>query len=289
MMQYTKGLLLAAILISGCSSIQTPITRLPEGSQATSPDALKTIKLAIPQTLLTKIEENTQSLLFDGIDSPVAAFELPVIPAGISVEIVSQIKDTVFLPQARVVNQNGETMVEFPTQAFRYVKPRLAEGNRLVAEKLVFPTADTKTLTLLVFTDKSQLDGMTPVIHPARLDAEARGNYLPEVKDIQIPHSLTGELSVSVRPPKSGWFSSTQATPAPLPVLSSEQTAVTKQKKVSTLTPQQTTRDYYYKAIKVAVDDGNIDKALALLDEAKTLNVEGAQQVFTESIESRFQ
>ncbi|MGR5470748.1 MalM family protein, partial [Vibrio astriarenae] len=91
-------------------------------------------------------------------------------------------------------------------------------------------------------------------IHPARLDAEARGNYLPEVKDIPVPNSDTGKIEVSID--RVSFFSigssSSESTVAPATA-----------KVVESVQPE--TRTYYHNAIKAAVKLDDIPKALSLL------------------------
>ncbi len=47
---------------------------------------------------------------------------------------------------------------------------------------------------------------------------------------------------------------------------------------------QPETQSYYYKAIEQAVAAGDIPKALSLLDEAKALNIPGAQETFVRAV-----
>ncbi|MFA0521054.1 transcriptional regulator, partial [Vibrio sp. 10N.222.55.E8] len=44
---------------------------------------------------------------------------------------------------------------------------------------------------------------------------------------------------------------------------------------------------YYHNAIKAAVEADNIPKALSLLDEAKALGIEGAQEVFVKAVNKK--
>ena len=46
---------------------------------------------------------------------------------------------------------------------------------------------------------------------------------------------------------------------------------------------QPETQKYYHQAISAAVANDDLNKAIRLLEEAKALNVEGAQQVFVSS------
>jgi maltose operon protein len=52
------------------------------------------------------------------------------------------------------------------------------------------------------------------------------------------------------------------------------------------ITVQPDTQAYYFDAITLAVENGNLDKALSLLQEAKILHVEGVQEVFIKAVEN---
>ncbi|MGB1280910.1 MAG: transcriptional regulator, partial [Vibrio cyclitrophicus] len=112
-------------------------------------------------------------------------------------------------------------------------------------------------------------------IHPARLDAEGRGNYLPEVKDIPIPNANVGKIEVTID--KASFFSIGSSN--------SESNAKPAVAKIDTIQPE--TQTYYHNAIQTAVTEDNIPKALSLLDEAKALGIEGAQEVFVKAVNKK--
>lgn len=66
----------------------------------------------------------------------------------------------------------------------------------------------------------------------------------------------------------------------PAPKVVSEQTVVT-------TIVQPETKKYYISAIENAVKAGDVAKALSLLDEAKMLNVDGAQQAFIKAVNAK--
>ena len=116
------------------------------------------------------------------------------------------------------------------------------------------------------------------VAHPARLDAEGRGNYLPEVKDIAIPNSEYGKVEVSID--RLGFFkqlgSSSSAETNTKPAMA---------KSVEVVQPE--TQKYYHQAITAAVESNDLNKAISLLEEAKALNVEGAQEIFVKAVNAK--
>ena len=205
-------------------------------------------------------------------------FELPAARGEYSITITSMIGDTAFVPRAIIVDKNGRELENYGSEKFEYTKPRLNLGNRLVAEVDFFPPTHTESVYLIVYTDKSELGKATMVAHPARLDAEGRGNYLPEVKDIAIPNSEYGKVEVSID--RLGFFkqlgSSSSAETNTKPAMA---------KSVEVVQPE--TQKYYHQAITAAVESNDLNKAISLLEEAKALNVEGAQEIFVKAVNAK--
>ncbi|MFB9135453.1 MalM family protein [Vibrio sp. AK197] len=278
---YLRALLLGGcIALTGCQSASVVEQQPATSSQASRISQLSATQVKLPSVTRVAITANTQYLNNQTIDSPVAVFAIPADRGRMSLTITSEIKDSVFYPYAMITDEQGQVIEQYDDSSFEYVKPRLNLGNRLVADIDFFPPRGYQTLYLVVYTKKSDLDGSTGVIHPARLDAEARGNYMPEMKDIPVPHSLTGTIELEVAGPS--FFSSlTSNDNAEQNVTSSDQA----QRAVEAVQPD--TQSYYTNAITQAVKENNLPKALGLLDEAKALGVEGAQEVFIKAVNSK--
>ncbi|HHF0510422.1 MULTISPECIES: MalM family protein [Vibrio] len=275
---YFRALMLSGcVALAGCQS--TEVIEQVQVAQAQQVDViseLQAVKMKLPSSAIVDITTQSQVLKYKDIDSRVAVFELPADRGEFAIKITSFIEDTAFVPRAIIVDKNGKEIENYGKAEFEYTKPRLHLGNRLVAEKDFFPPVGLDSVYLIVYTDQSDLGRFTDVIHPARLDAEGRGNYLPEVKDIPIPNSDTGKIEVSID--RVSFFSigtsSSGPTAAPVAV-----------KAVESVQPE--TQTYYHNAIKAAVKADDIPKALSLLDEAKALGIEGAQEVFVKAVNSK--
>lgn len=276
---YLRTLILSGcIALTGCQTAPIPeFVQTAQSEQARSVAELQAAPVRLPSTVVVDINNRSQHLNFKHIDSPVAVFEIPADRGEYSIEITSYIGDTAFVPRAVIVDKAGEVIETYEKEMFVYTKPRLNLGNRLVLQQDFFPPDDLKSVYLIVYSDNSEIGGYTDVIHPARLDAEGRGNYLPEVKDIPIPNALEGKIEVSID--RISLFSIGRPTTDDMPLKPAQAPAVE--------LVQPETQTYYHTAIKSAVEAGSLDKALALLEEAKALNVEGAQQVFIEAVNNR--
>lgn len=275
---YFRTLMLSGcVALAGCQSSEIiEQVQVAQEQQVDVITALRAVKMTLPSSAIVDITSQSQILKYQNIVSPVAVFELPADRGEFAINITSMIEDTAFVPRAIIVDKNGKEIESYGKNDFEYTKPRLHLGNRLVAEKDFFPPVGLDSVYLIVYTDQEDLDGYTDVIHPARLDAEARGNYLPEVKDIPVPNSNTGKIEVSID--RVSFFS--------IGTSSSDQAAVpVAAKAVESVQPE--TQTYYHNAIKAAVKADDLPKALSLLDEAKALGIEGAQEVFVKAVNSK--
>ncbi|MEZ8104740.1 MalM family protein [Vibrio cortegadensis] len=274
---YFKALMLSGcVALAGCQSAQVvEQVQVAQVEQVNSIAGLQFASMKLPSSAIFDVTSNSQVLNYQGINSPVVAIELPADRGEYSINITSMIGDTAFVPNAVIYDENGRELERYGQESFEYAKPRLHLGNRLVAEHDFYPPTTAKSVYLVIYTEPNYLEGFTDVIHPARLDAEGRGNYLPEVKDIPIPNANVGKIEVTID--KASFFSigsNSESNAKPVAAV-----------KIGTIQPE--TQTYYYNVIQAAVNEGNIPKALSLLDEAKALNIEGAQEAFVKAVNSK--
>ncbi|WP_394244903.1 MalM family protein [Vibrio astriarenae] len=274
-----KALVIATVLgLAGCQS--TEVIEQPSlvGSAAVSElSNLQAQPLRLPSSSTINISSSSQALDMLGVTGNVAVFELPANRGEYALNITSKIGKTAFVPHALIIDDEGEVVEQYDADLFEYRKPRLHLGNRLTLETDFFPPTNKDSVYLIVYTTQQDTLGHTDVIHPARLDAEARGNHLPEVADIEIPNSPYGEIEVSIE--RASFFSiGSSAEP---------KSNATPEMAVIDVDVQPETSKFYISAIEAAVKSDDIPKALALLDEAKALNVEGAQEAFVKAVNSK--
>ena len=274
---YFKALMLSGcVALAGCQSAQVvEQVQVAQAEQVNSIAGLEFATMKLPSSVIFDVTPKSQYLKYQSINSPVVAVELPANRGEYSLTISSLIGDTAFVPHAVIYDKNGKELESYGKSDFEYKKPRMHLGNRLVAEKEFFPPRTEESVFLVVYTVQNDLGGFTDVIHPARLDAEGRGNYLPEVKDIPIPNANVGKIEVTID--KASFFSIGSSN--------SESNAKPAVAKIDTIQPE--TQTYYHNAIQTAVTEDNIPKALSLLDEAKALGIEGAQEVFVKAVNKK--
>jgi maltose operon protein len=260
-----KTILLSGCLaaLTGCQSTDVIAPQTNGTQQQISQfNALQTVAVELPSKSKVTMTKDTQYLRYGDVDSPVAAFKVPANQGTLEFTVTSLIEDEVFVPAVKVFTENGDLLAYIPAHKFESLEPRLAWGYRLESEFKVVPLPGETSVVVVVYTDKDNLGKTTPIKHPAKLDAERRGNYFP-IDDVQVPNSLEGIIELAV-----------------------ESTGqVVEQKPEISVQPE--TKNYYLSEIEKAVAEDNIPKALSLLDEAKALNVEGAQEVFVKAINAK--
>ncbi|SIO32430.1 MalM family protein [Salinivibrio sp. ES.052] len=265
---FVSGLL----LLSGCSTfVDNQYKVAPTGKAVTQIEKAKQLPIKMDKEIKIAVTAQTQVLDIYSIDSPGVIFDLPMVKNGLAINIEAEVNDSVFVPSAKVINQSGDIRAELDDEGLVYLKPRLADGNRLQGNIKVHPQIGDSSLYLVIFTDKDKLNETVAVSHPAKLDAEGRGNYLPEVGDIQVPRALTGTFSIEA----TALGARNKAQSTILPALS------------ATERPQQESVSFYHQAIRAAIADNDVDKAMGLLRDAEQLGITDADQVFRDAMKAQ--
>lgn len=251
------------------------------------------------------IDEANQKFELSEGKSAIAAFDIDTQGKELELEIISHFKKTVFYPNAVLLNEQNQVIKTFDTEGFEYKHAYGMEGDRLVSQVTIQPVGKQR-VKLLIYTTPELVKGESEVLHPVKLDAIARGNYPPDVPNPIIPHAEFGELSIVasvddaivVEEPLTVASSDTAQQKFKQDLADQQQQAAIDQKAaVTTVAIVDTTstsenvellsqaqQDFYLSSIENAVSVGMLDKALALLDEAKSLNVEGAQEAFIKAV-----
>ncbi|WP_206744475.1 MalM family protein, partial [Salinivibrio sp. PR932] len=258
--------------LSGCSTfVDNQYKVAPTGKAVTQIEKAKQLPITMDKEIKIAVTTQTQVLDIYSIDSPGVIFDLPMVKNGLAINIEAEVNDSVFVPSAKVINQSGDIRAELDDDGLVYLKPRLADGNRLQGNIKVHPQIGDSSLYLVIFTDKDKLNETVAVSHPAKLDAEGRGNYFPEVGDIQVPRALTGTFSIEA----TALGARNNAQSIVLPALS------------ATESPQQESVSFYHQAIRAAIADNDVDKAMGLLRDAEQLGITDADQVFRDAMKAQ--
>ncbi|KJY84471.1 hypothetical protein TW81_02785 [Vibrio galatheae] len=292
-----------SIALMGCTTTETIVFDTSDASQVVeSYSQIHWVNVEPTKRVNFSIDENNQNFEFPTGVSPVAAFNIDTQGKELDLEIISYFKKTVLYPNALLLNENNQVLKSFGTEDFEYKHAYGFEGDRLTTEVTIQPVGKQR-VKLLIYTTPELISGESEVLHPVKLDAIARGNYPPDVPNPKVPHSQFGELSIVAKVDSAivvdepiavsstdtaqkkfteDLAAKDQADVGTAPIIS---TQVNVENDQITLSSEQ--QQFYLTSIENAVEVGMLDKALALLEEAKALNVEGAQQVFVKAVNAK--
>lgn len=265
-MKLSTTLISGCLLLAGCQSADfVEQTSLPTQAKINSVSQLSVLPLKAPSEQTFSIAEDTQRYIIDGVESPVVVASLPLSAGALEITVTSLIASSAFAPYIAIIRDDGSIIEQYELEAFNYLPARFHLGNRLELTFTFMPPSNSSELMLVVYTKPKTLKESVSVIHPAKLDAEARGNYLPEVKDIEVPFAETGKLVIAIASSEHQQSNGSRTSSA----------AVTKELSA-----------FYRDAITEAVGDNELKKAVSLLEEAESLGVEGARESFNNAVNS---
>lgn len=212
---------------------------------------------------------------FETGNSYFTAFEFSEQSGTVRVALKSNMNDkTVFSPSIALLDENYLVTKTLTAEDF---KIRFSDAMAKNRYEKTFEVDSVKTPYMVVFTDSQVIGQEVTIPHPAKVRAIESGEPMPIVTDPKYRHVHTGELELEIETLSLSGYKQKKATPRSEPM----------KKVVSDVRPLKETQNYYHSAIKKAVEANDIPKALSLLDEAKALNVEGAQEVFVNAVNAK--
>ncbi|MCE6965375.1 maltose operon protein MalM [Enterobacter sp. MW07] len=247
-----------------------------------------------------------QPLNVPGISGPVLAFSVPANIGEIALTLTSEVnkQTSVFAPNVLILDQNLTPAAFFPSDYFPYQEPGVMSADRLEGVMRLTPALGQQKLYVLVFTTPQDLQKTTTLLDPAKAYAKGIGNAIPDIPDPIARHTTDGtvKLKVSTNTASSvlvgPLFGSSSngpvtvgntaapatayAAPAPAPVAAPAPAPAKKAEPVL-----NDTEAYFNNAIKQAVNSGDVDKALKLLDEAERLGSTSARSTFISSVKGK--
>jgi maltose operon protein len=265
------------------------------------------------KTQSTDLAGGGQQLNVPGISGPVAAYSVPANIGELYITLISEVnKQTrVFAPNVLILDQNMTPSAFFPSNYFTYQEPGVLSADRLEGLMRLTPALGQQKIYVLVFTTPQDLQQTTTLVDPAKAYAKGTGNAVPDIPDPIARHVTDGTLKLKVKTSSASsvlvgpLFGSSGPGPVTVgntaaPVYSAPvaapvaATAVAAPVAASAATPAakgepvlNDTESYFNNAIKQAVKEGNIDKALKLLNEAERLGSTSARSTFISSVKGK--
>jgi len=284
-MMKNKHSLLAVVLgalLAGCAS-NTPIEQqvsAPTNAEVCCNEfsQFPFAQLGDKEELSFDIDKSSPVGQFAEGNSYFEAFRFSERSGQVQVTLSSlMIDDSVFSPQVQLLDSNFDVVETITLDGFQTLTSNAFTRTRYVTK---FKTNAERTPYFVIYTPADMLGKTVKVDHPAKVRAKEFGEVMPMVTDPVYTYQLGGRIELEVETLKLRPFRATAATPVVVPA-----------EKVVTAKPalqvQPDTQSYYFTAIETAVASGDIPKALSLLDEAKALNIKGAQEVFVKAVNAK--
>jgi maltose operon protein len=267
------------------------------------------------KTQSTDLAGGGQPLNVPGITGPVAAYSVPANIGELNITLTSEVnKQTrVYAPNVLILDQNMTPSAFFPSSYFTYQEPGVMSADRLEGVMRLTPALGQQKIYVLVFTTPQDLQQTTTLIDPAKAYAKGTGNAVPDIPDPIARHVSEGTLKLKVKTSSASsvlvgpLFGSSgpgpvtvgntaapvYAAPAAAPATAAAVAAPVAASAASTAPAAKSepvlndTESYFNSAIKQAVNEGNIDKALKLLNEAERLGSTSARSTFISSVKGK--
>ncbi|OXX39429.1 transcriptional regulator [Vibrio sp. V09_P4A23P171] len=234
------------------------------------------IELQSNESIEFDIDESAPIGHFTDGNSYFNAFQLPQRSAKVQIQLSSYMFDkAVFLPKLIMLDQTFNIVSEIDLPKFK-IKTSDAFTR---TQYYVNVQVDSKQTPYFIIYSPEQYFGKTiKVDHPAKVRAKDLGEAMPMVTDPTYISSHFGQFKLEIKTLSLQSHQTKRKIEKP----ASEQTAV-----AVAVVVQIETKKYYISAIENAVNTGDVAKALSLLDEAKMLNVDGAQQAFIKAVNAK--
>lgn len=304
-MKMTKtlaALCLSAALLAGQSlPAYADITLVPQDLSAAPtfpPASLQQLSWLPVDTSRTQVSTLSDSAIptgAAGVTGALAAYSLPANIGELNVTLTSEVANNqVFAPNVLVLDENLRPAAWFPSKFFTYQQPGVMTPDRLEGLMKLTPVPGQRKIYLLVFTTEQDLTQTTTLLDPAKAYAKGTSNAVPDIPDPIARHSRTGTLKLKVKTSSGSsilvgpLFGS--SGPAPVMIGSTQAAAsapVTTSPATKNAPIMNDTESYFNQNIRQAVEQGNIDKALKLLDEAERLGSTTARPTFISSVKGK--
>lgn len=232
------------------------------------------------------LDESSPVWDFESGRSYFSAFEFSERSGSVEILLRSNmLEEKVVEPKVALYNSNFEVVKILDERDFNIKFSDALARNRY---ELAFKVDSVSTPYMVLYADTKGFGEKVTIPHPARLRAEEGGEPAPMVADPIYYKSPTGSFALELETlTLSGYKQKAKIAPVntQVAVQKIETNPVQAKKIIQPVVSD--TKDYYFNAINKSVVEGNIPKALSLLDEAKALGIEGAQEVFVKAVNSK--
>lgn len=274
-------------LISGCAVNQPSVLNVMPPSDTElccqSYSQLPYVQLNDNETVKFNIDTSSPAASFSEGNSHFAAFKFGERGLDITVSLSSYFYDgSVFAPEVALLSADFKVVKKVKNSDFK-VSTSDAFTKSRYNYRLKINTIETPYM--VVYTPSELLGKKITTTHPARIRAQELGEPMPMVTDPAYTFQNGGSLELSVE-----LFTLKPVVIQPVSaVMAAGVGAVGAVDKKATIPAviQDDTKHYYLNAIEQAAKGKDIQKALALRDEAKALGIVEAEAMFIKSMSAK--
>ncbi|MEV3828400.1 MalM family protein [Aeromonas allosaccharophila] len=279
--------LVFSALISGCAVNQPSVLNVMPPSDTElccqSYSQLPYVQLNDNETVKFNIDGASPAANFAGGNSHFAAFKFGERGLDITASLSSYFYDgSVFAPEIALLSADFKVVKHVKNSDFK-VSTSDAFTKSRYNYRLKINTIETPYM--VVYTPSELLGKKITTTHPARIRAQELGEPMPMVTDPAYTFQNGGSLELSVE-----LLTLKPVVNQPVgAVMTSGVVAVGAVDKKAAIPAviQDDTKHYYLNAIEQAAKGKDIQKALALRDEAKALGIVEAEAMFIKSISAK--
>lgn len=279
--------LVFSALISGCAVNQPSVLNVMPPSDTElccqSYSQLPYVQLNDNETVKFNIDTSSPAASFSEGNSHFAAFKFGDRSLDITVSLSSYFYDgSVFAPEVALLSADFKVVKKVKNRDFK-VSTSDAFTKSRYNYRLKINTIETPYM--VVYTPSELLGKKITTTHPARIRAQELGEPMPMVTDPVYTFQNGGSLELSVE-----LLTLKPVVIQPVgTVMASGVVAVAAVDKKATIPAviQDDTKHYYLNAIEQAAKGKDIQKALALRDEAKALGIVEAEAMFIKSMSAK--
>ncbi|OMH29095.1 MalM family protein [Motiliproteus sp. MSK22-1] len=255
--------------------------------------------LAVDANIRLQINSTSPVYHFPSGRSYFSAFKLPVNSSSFRIELQSLIGKTLFEPTVMMLDGKFAVTRILGNDRFKYVAARGFKGDSIDGKFRVdrsYPGNLYNETYMIIYTTKAQMSGQTTLVHPAKAFAIAQGNQPPAIADPVVDHTGVGTIKLSVIEEQNKVAAeyvpgrSQQNLMDAMGDKGQNQVGVAERADTESGTNPTTilpeTKAFYKKAVAMAVSEGNLDRALKLVEESQRLGIAEIRQYFLELLKN---
>ncbi|MEE1675629.1 MalM family protein [Agarivorans aestuarii] len=222
--------------------------------------------------------------------SPFQAVELPPHVGQLSVKVASILENQVFIPYVLVLDSNFNVSKTIDASSLKLNYGKI--GTKVYKETSfdinTNPYDASADRYLVMFTKPEQIGKYTEFKSAETIRAEDEGLARPIATDPKLPNGYYGSIELQLKPLTFGTVTKQQQAAGKVSSPSSQKAVIptsSKSNKTSRMLPES--EAFYNKMIESFVNDGEVEKALKLVEEAEYAGSSTARSTFISAIKKQ--